>query len=772
MGDLLLAVMQPGAMATLLVLVASIVLFITGWLAPEITGLLAASSLLFFGVLTPAEAMSGFGSPALMTLGGLFVLSAGLFQSGGLDGLRTLIGSDAIRTPQKMIFLMVAVVAPITAVVPNTPIVASLLPVLQGWCRRRRVAPSKILLPLSFVTVLGGTLTLLGSSVNLLASDISEDLGYGSLSLFSFTPIGVAVWLMGGLIMVLMADKTLPDRGADEGDLLTLLSESGYLSEAKVPRGSELIGKTLRNSRLQTLFDVDVLEVHRGGEQFLPPLADFKISQGDRLLLRCGREDLMRLQQEQILAVAHSSSQFKQDDAFDTLAPSQLALLRLVCWIAYADGDFAEEERRFLSGLTSRLLSGSAKKRVAEADDLVLGLSEEAPRDLSVLVADLEDADQKKMLIKLAFQMACSNQRAQDEASFSAVEKQAYSRLVAQLGLPASEVQQAEEEAQQELLRSGSLLEYLAKVIRGVRMWPAKANKASGSSKADDQPQHIVEVLLPHGSTIVGATLKDLNFRQQYNANVLALRRGNEVLHNRLGMVVLREGDLLLLQAPKDSIRGLHANNDLVLMEQLEKNLPPVGRKRTSLLIGLLVILLPAFKITSLLAAVLAGTVAMVVTGCLRAGELQRAIRLDVIVLLGSLASFGVAMEKTGLAEALANALKIELADWPPYAALVAVYFFTVCLTEVMSNAATVAILIPVAGELAEGLSQPPLAFVFAVLFAASQSFLSPVGYQTNLMVFGPGRYRFLDVPRYGFPLTLSMVLFVPLFICRWFHLV
>jgi Na+/H+ antiporter NhaD/arsenite permease-like protein len=136
--ELLSAVLEPGALITLVVLLGSIVLFITGWLAPEVTGLLA-----------------------------LFALSAGLFRSGGLDRLRALIGSDAIRSPKRMIALMVAAVGPVSAFVPNTPIVASLLPVIESWCQRRRISPSKVLLPLSFATVLGGTMTLLGSSVNL-----------------------------------------------------------------------------------------------------------------------------------------------------------------------------------------------------------------------------------------------------------------------------------------------------------------------------------------------------------------------------------------------------------------------------------------------------------------------------------------------------------------------------------------------------------------------------------------------------------------------------
>jgi len=228
---------------------------------------------------------------------------------------------------------------------------------------------------------------------------------------------------------------------------------------------------------------------------------------------------------------------------------------------------------------------------------------------------------------------------------------------------------------------------------------------------------------------------------------------------------------VLLIQGPRDAIRGLQDSNDLVVLEELEKDLPTVSRKGVALLIGVLVILLPTFELMPLVASVLLGTVAMVATGCLRPGELQRAIRLDVILLLGSLASFSVALEKTGLASALAKALIGGLDDWPVYGALLVVFLFTTLLTEVMSNAAAVALLIPVAGQLAAGLGQPPLAFIYAVLFGASQSFLSPVGYQTNLMVFGPGRYRFLDVTRYGFPLTLIMTLLVPFLICRHFRL-
>ncbi|MEB3354931.1 MAG: SLC13 family permease [Cyanobacteriota bacterium] len=604
MPELSQALLQPGALITLAVLVGAIALFIGGWLAPEVTGLLAAGVLIASGVLTPGEALSGFGSPAVITLIGLFALSAGLFRAGGLDRLRALVGSDAIRSPRRMITLVAAVVAPVSAFVPNTPIVAALLPVLESWCQRRGISPSRVLLPLSFATVLGGTITLLGSSVNLLASEVSERSGYGALGLFSFTDIGLGVWLSGSLVMVLLADRFLPDRGLNDDDLVADLANSGYLTEVEIPARSELIGQSLHATRLQRRYDVDVLELHRGSERFLPPLADRTLALGDRLLLRCSRNELLRLQQEHTVVLAPTAEQ---------------------------------------------------------GDD---GLGDD------------------------------------------------------------------------------------------------RLNK-----------QRMVEVLLPSGSALAGDCLRDLRFRQRYNATVLALRRGNQVVRERLGQVVLHEGDVLLLQGPKDAIRGLQANNELVVLEQLEKDLPTVSRKYLAIGISLLVVVLAGLNWIPLVGAVLLGTVAMVATGCLRPGELQRAIRLDVILLLGSLASFSVALEKTGLAAVLAQSLIRSLNGWSAYAALLLVFLFTTLLTEVMSNAATVALLIPVAGQLAVGLGLPPLAFVYAVLFGASQSFLSPVGYQTNLMVFGPGRYRFLDIPRYGLPLTLTMTVIVPFLICRHFNL-
>ncbi len=600
MAELSIIFQNQQAVITLAILFLAIVLFITGVLAPELTGLLSMSLLIASGVLTPQKALAGFGSPALITLMGLFAVSAGLFRSGALDRLRELVATEQIRTPRRLIALMGLVVAPISGVVPNTPIVASLLPVIETWCHRRNLSPSKVLLPLSFATVLGGTLTLLGSSVNLLVSDISEQLGYGSLQLFSFTAIGIPIWLIGTAYLLLAPQSLLPDRGKDVNQLSGNKDRIGYFTEVIIPESSHLVGQSLHNSRLQRRFDVDVLELHRGKERFLPPLADRKFEPGDRLLVRITRSDLLRLQQEH----------------------------------------------------TVHLATNDCDKSIKNS-----------------------------------------------------------------LGL----------------------------------------NSGEG--------QKTVEVLLPASSTLAGASLRELRFRQRHNATVLALRRGQQTVQERLGQAVLREGDVLLLQAPLDSIRGLQASNDLLVLDQLENDLPTIRQKPIAIFIAIAMLILPTISPLPLVASVLLAAIGMVAGGCLRPGELQKSLRLDVLILLGSLSSFSVAMQSTGLADALATNLSSWLVNLPTYTSLLIIFLATTICTQVISNAASVALLAPVATQLAPGLGLPPQALLITVLFGASQSFLTPMGYQTNLMVFGPGRYRFLDVTRYGAGLTVLMTLIIPVLI-------
>ena len=243
---------------------------------------------------------------------------------------------------------------------------------------------------------------------------------------------------------------------------------------------------------------------------------------------------------------------------------------------------------------------------------------------------------------------------------------------------------------------------------------------------------------------------------------MLALRRGQQTVQERLGQAVLRAGDVLLLQAPLDSIRGLQASNDLLILDQFEDDLPVLIRKPIAIAIAIGMVLLPALTNIPLVGSVLLAVIAMVAFGCLRPAEIQRSIRLDIILLLGSLSSFSVAMQVTGLADLIAINLDFVLNGMPIYFALMVIFISTVILTQFISNAASVALILPVAIECSNVIGISPNALIMLVLFGASQSFLTPMGYQTNLMVYGPGRYKFFDIAKYGAGLTIIMAFTVP----------
>ena len=582
------------ALITVLVLCLSIFLFIKNTIVPELTGLLCVAIFIVTGVLSPQKALSGFGSPSLITLMGLFSISSALVKSGSFDRVRELLASERIKTSKRFITLLALVVAPISGIVPNTPLVASLLPLAEGWCVKRNISPSKVLLPLSFSVLIGGTLTLLGSSVNLLVSDISEQLGYGALELFSITKIGVPVWIIGTVYLLVVSDSLLPDRGISIS-LTNNENLNNYCTEVTIPADSKLVGQSIRNSRLQRRFDVDVIQLQRNGKTILPPLADRKIEPDDRLLIRVTRSDLLRLEQERTILLA--------------------------------------------------------EKRETNRNDNFINSSE------------------------------------------------------------------------------------------GTKTF---------------------ESLLPAGSTLAGASLRELRFRQRYNATVLALRRGQQTIQERLGQCILRAGDVLLIQAPLDSIRGLQSSNDLLVLDQVEDDLPVLRKKPIAIAIAVAMIILPSIINIPLVGSVLLAVIAMVVFGCLRPSEIKRSIRLDVLLLLGSLSSFSVAIQTSGLADLIVLNLNFLLEGLSLYAALLVIFIFTVIVTQFLSNAASVALILPVAIQFSPNLGISPNAIIITVLFAASQSFLTPMGYQTNLMVYGPGRYKFFDIAKYGIGLTIIMSLIIP----------
>ena len=591
---------------TLTVLVVALVAFVAEWLPVDLTALSVAIVLILLGLVTPEEGIAGFSNSATVTVMAMFVLSAGITRTGVIQVIRDRLLVWGGKNPHQQVFVLGALVGPISAFINNTAVVAIFLPIVEDWCKKQKISPSKLLIPLSYATVLAGMITVVGTSTNILASGISAKLGYGEFSLFQFTALGLVTFLAGLIYLTIFAPKLLPDRKSSTGEFLDDdYGSKVYLSEVIISPRSNLIGQTLSQSGLQRKFNFDVLELIRNKVHLSQPLADKVLNAGDILIVHSSREELLKIKDERGLEI-------------------------------FADVKFQKGD------IESTITTGEEK---------------------------------------------------------------------------------------------------------------------------------LAEVLILSNSRLIGTTLKDLKFRQRYNATVLAIRRGSELLQGRLGKIPLKFGDLLLVQGPKQSFIGLQTTRELLVLE--EKDIESLRKDKgiIALIITLLVIIIAAFDIQPILVTSLVGVVLMVITGCLKPGEVYGSIRWDIIFLLAGLIPLGTAMDNSGTTKWLADNLVAIGGHLSGFWILVFFYLITSFLTEILSNNAAVVLMIPVAVEVAKTLGLNPLAFMYAVTFAASNSYLTPIGYQTNTMVYAPGGYKFLDFTRLGAPLNLILTILTPSLIVLFYGL-
>ncbi|MCZ8249019.1 MULTISPECIES: SLC13 family permease [unclassified Microcystis] len=591
---------------TLTVLVVALVAFVAEWLPVDLTALCVAIVLILLGLVTPEEGIAGFSNSATVTVMAMFVLSAGITRTGVIQVIRDRLLVWGGKNPHQQVFVLGALVGPISAFINNTAVVAIFLPIVEDWCKKQKISPSKLLIPLSYATVLAGMITVVGTSTNILASGISAKLGYGEFSLFQFTALGLVTFLAGLLYLTIFAPKLLPDRKSSTGEFLEDdYGSKVYLSEVIITPRSNLIGQTLSQSGLQRKFNFDVLELIRNKVHLSQPLADKVLNAGDILIVHSSREELLKIKDERGLEI-------------------------------FADVKFQKGD------IESTITTGEEK---------------------------------------------------------------------------------------------------------------------------------LAEVLILSNSRLIGTTLKDLKFRQRYNATVLAIRRGSELLQGRLGKIPLKFGDLLLVQGPKQSFIGLQTTRELLVLEEKEIESLRQDKGIIALMITLLVIIIAAFDIQPILVTSLVGVVLMVITGCLKPGEVYGSIRWDIIFLLAGLIPLGTAMDNSGTTKWLADNLVAIGGHLSGFWILVFFYLITSFLTEILSNNAAVVLMIPVAVEVAKTLGLNPLAFMYAVTFAASNSYLTPIGYQTNTMVYAPGGYKFLDFTRLGAPLNLILTILTPSLIVLFYGL-
>ncbi|MCB0973096.1 MAG: SLC13 family permease [Actinobacteria bacterium] len=576
--------MSSDAAITLGVLVAVFALLASDRLPPSGVLLGGLVALIVTDVIDPQTGVSGFSNPAPLTVAALYVVAAGARRTGLLAGLTgRVLGGDGGRAS---LIRLCSPVAGLSAVFNNTPLVAMLLPEVSSWARAKRLPVSRFLMPLSFAAILGGVITLIGTSTNLVVSGVLEQQGYRPFGLFELTPIGLPAALGGLVVLIFVAQRLLPDRSDPTEQALESLRD--FALHLEVASKGPLVGQTVTEAGLRHLSGVFLADIVR-------------------------------------------------DD---------------------------------------RHIGPVGPQEVLEAGDLL------------IFVGDVTDV----------------------------LDLRARSGLI----VPKDQ----------------------AAVLESAR-----------------EPLYF-EAVVGRESPLVAHTLKEVGGRDGYRAAVVAIHRAGEAVGGKLGDIDLRAGDTLVLLAGRDLRESRRAQEDFLVISPLAHTVPVISRGARWVALALAVFVVCAsLTLTSTLEAALLAAAIVVGARVVTYSEAKRSIDLDVVLMIASSLGIGSAVDSSGLARDIASLLTDSLGFAGTFGVIAGILLTTTILTEIVTNNAAAAVVVPIAIRAADQMDMDYRVMAVGVAVMASASFLTPIGYQTNAMIYGPGGYKFFDFLRVGGPINITFLL-------------
>ena len=772
----------------LIILGVALVLFITEVIRMDLVALLVLSALALTSLVSPSEALSGFSNAAVVTVWAMFVLSEGLTRTGIANALGQQVMRVAGSREVPLIIVIMTVGGGLSAFMNNIGVAALMLPVVIDIARRTDTPPSRLLMPMAFGTLLGGLTTLVGTPPNLLISGALAQAGERPFALFDYSAVGVAAMGTGILFVALIGRLMLPrtDPSASSQRSQRNLRAQYGLQESTftvtVPADSPLVGKTLGESRIASAAGLLVMARERGGRvETLPPRTT-DLHAGDQLLVQGRLDRFEELRRWSDLVIE------REAPLMDELMSGRIQLVE----VTVAENSKLVKEllnhtdfrRRFGASVVAirrkemvrRVnlalvpLRAGDQLLIQGGDDIVESLSK-SPEFTDIRVTTEADLKEVYRLQERIFVVRIPKESGLSGATLaeSRIGDAFDFRLLAMFRDSDLSVMPDPDE----VLLGGDLLLVQGRpedldVLRGLQKLEIGGSVPRALNVFDSDRLALVETTLAPQSPLAGVRVADVNFRDKYGLELSAVLRSGDAIRSDLEQLELQFGDALLLVGPRQKLVLLNDDPALLVLTPVSASVTDTrrGPLAAAIMTGVVVSVLVGWLPISIAAVV--GASLMVLTGCLNMEQAYRAIDWRAVFLIAGMLPLGIAMQETGTAEYLASGVMDALGDFGPWPVIMGLYGVTALATMIIPTAALVVLMAPIVLSACAEMGVMPQTAMMAVAMAASASFTSPISHPANILVMGPGGYRFTDYIKIGAPLTvvifIAVMLLLPVF--------
>jgi di/tricarboxylate transporter len=696
----------------------------------------------------------------------------------GIIGRRLL--SFARNGERRLLVIIMVTVGVLSAFMNNIAVAALFLPVVIDISRRTKRLPSKLLMPLAYASLMGGLMTLIGTPPNIVISEGLRDAGLEPFAMFDFSPVGLIVLLAGTAFMTLVGHRLLPARDITRG--VSAPGEADYkelydLQERMVllhlPEDSQLDGKSLFESRLGSALGLTVIAVFRDSDTELAPERSFHLRSGDRLWVKGRLEELSDLHTHDYLVLEEENLplerlvsaetdlvevRFPEASPFLGQSLRQLGFRRALGVIVLA---IQRGDQIIRSDLEEMSIEFGDTLLVQGQRDQIETLREDPDIHVSKPQAvEIYDLEERLMVVRVP------------QDSTLAGKTLVESRLGDAFGLGVVGIIRDGRTNMmpdpKEPLQPGDTLlvkgtEEDLSTVEGLQTLEIESETPPDLEELESEEVGMVEAVLSPHTTLAGRSLRDLNFRAKFGLTVLAIWRDGRAYRSDLRDMALRLGDALLVYGPRERIRMLGREPDFLVLTEEAQEPPRIGKAPMAVLVMAVVLVPVILGWVPIAIATVIGVTLMILTGCLTMDEAYRYIQWNAIFLIAGMLPLGIAMERTGAARLIAEWMVSLVGGMGPMAVVAGLFLLAALASQVMPNPAVAVLLSPIAINAARDLGISPYALMMTIAISASAAFLSPVGHSANLLVMGPGGYRFSDYVKAGIPMTLVVLVVVML---------